>query len=82
MDQELCRRARFLSTFFKKVNIGEKTLIRRYRRLGVFLTHRLVNRLFNLFLMPLLIDLLRTLAISPWGRVGEVPAPHLVILFM
>ena len=47
-----------------------------------FLAHRLVNRLLNLFLMPLLIDLLRTRAISPWGRVGEVPPPHLVMPFM
>ena len=47
-----------------------------------FLAHRLVNCLLNLFLMPLLIDLLRTRAISPWGRVGEVPPPHLVMPFM
>ena len=57
-------------------------LIRRYPRIGFFLAHRLVNRLLNLFLMPLLIDLLRTRAISPWGRVGEVPPPHLVMPFM
>ena len=44
--------------------------------------HRLVNRLLNLFLMPLLIDLLRTRAISPWRRIGEVPPPHLVMPFM
>ena len=34
-------------------------------RTGFFLAHSLVNRLLNLFLMPLLIDLLRTRAISP-----------------
>ena len=51
-------------------------------RIGFFPAHRLVNRLLNLFLMPLLIDLLRTRALSPWGRVGEVPPPHLVIPFM
>ena len=62
--------------------IGEKPLIRRYPRIGFFLAHRLVNRLLNLFLMPLLIDLLRTRAISPWGRVSEVPPPHLVMPFM
>ena len=38
-----------------------------------FGTHRLVNRLLNIFLMPFLIDLLRTRAISSWGRVVEVP---------
>ena len=60
-----------------------KTLIRRNPRIGFFFrTHRLVNRLLNLFLMPLLIDLLRTRAVSPWERVGEVPPPHLVIPFM
>ena len=32
--------------------------------------------LLNIFLIPLLIDLLRTGAISPWGRVDEVPPPH------
>ena len=36
-------------------------------------THRLVNRLLNLFLMPFLIDLLRTRVISPWGRVVKFP---------
>ena len=40
------------------------------------------NRLLNLFLIPLLIDLFRTGAISPWERVGEVPPPHLVMPFM
>ena len=47
-----------------------------------FGTHRLVNRLLNIFLMPFLIDLLRTRAISLWGRVVEVPLSHLVMPFM
>ena len=50
--------------------------------LDFFLTHRLVNSLLNLFLMPLLIDLLRTWAISPWGRVGVVPPSNFVMPFM
>ena len=58
---------------------GEKTLIRRYPRIGVFLAHRLVNRLLNLFLMPLLIDLLRTRAISR-GE-GLVKFPLLIWLY-
>ena len=45
-------------------------------------THRLVNRLLNLFLMQFLIDLVRTRAISPWGRVVEVPPSHLVMPFV
>ena len=64
--------------------IGEEALIRRYPRIGIFffVTHRLITRLLNLFLMPFLIDLLRTRAISPWGRVVEVPPSHLVMPFM
>ena len=51
-------------------------------RLFFFVTHRLVNRLLNLFLMPFLIDLLRTRATSRRGRVVEVPPSRLVMPFM
>ena len=65
-----------------KVNIGEKTWFGVTLASDFFLRHRLVNCLLNLFLIPWLIDLLRIGAIYPWGRVGEVPPPHLVMPFM
>ena len=48
----------------------------------IFFNASSFNRLLNIFLIPLLIDLLRTRAISSWGRVGEVPPPHLVMPFV
>ena len=64
--------------------IGEEALFRCYPRTVFFflVTHCLVNRLLNLFLMQFLIDLVRTRAISPWGRVVEVPPSHLVMPFV
>ena len=48
----------------------------------IFFNASSFNRLLNLFLMPLLIDLLRIGAVSSWGRVGEVPPPYLVMPFV